>query len=243
MPAERRPDANPSRPSLAAAPVVALKDGELRVALSKGGAVSGLPSMDPALRDAIAEALRGALPAPQGLEPLQSGPLTLLGAPAGVSPFAPAVPLGTRVANDRPVFRWSPHPDARRYEVSVFDQDLQKRAGSGPITVTEWTPERPLPRGRTYLWQVSALTGHGRVRHGPGSSGPGSTLRGRGSRRACGGGPSPRRRARLSSAGHGGFHPGGPARRCRRGAPGAGRRQPRLGGGGAPVRSPTQAPG
>ena len=73
------------------------------------------------------------------------------------------MPVGTRVASDRPAFRWSAHPDARSYEVSVFDQDLRKRAGSGRITGVDWTPERRLPRGRTYLWQVTAITPHGRV--------------------------------------------------------------------------------
>ena len=162
-PRERRPVENGSRSSLAAAPLVTLKDGDLRVALSSDGVVSGLPAVDPELRDAIAGALRGALPAPQGLEALRSGPLTLLGGPGGATPLAPERPVGTRVASDRPGFRWSAHPDARSYEVSVFDQDLQKRAGSGPITGTDWTPERPLPRGHTYLWQVTALTPGGRV--------------------------------------------------------------------------------
>jgi hypothetical protein len=160
---ERRPGEDRNRPSLSAAPIVTLRDGDARVALSREGAVSGLPSMGPGLRDAIAGALRGVLPAPQGLEPLQPRPLALLGGPGDATAFAPVAPLGTRVASDRPVFRWSPDAEARTYEVSVFDQDLQKRAGSGPITGTRWTPERPLPRGHTYLWQVSALTGHGRL--------------------------------------------------------------------------------
>jgi hypothetical protein len=162
-PRERRPVENGTRPPVAAAPVATLKDGDLRLTLSADGAVSGLPAVDPKLRDAIGGALRGALRAPQGLDSLRSGPLTLLGGTSVAAAFAPVTPLGTRVASDRPAFRWAAYPNARSYEVSVFDQDLQKRAGSGPIAGTHWTPERPLPRGRTYLWQVTALTARGRV--------------------------------------------------------------------------------
>jgi hypothetical protein len=45
----------------------------------------------------------------------------------------------------------------------VFDQDLQRQLASGPITGTEWTPSTALARGRTYLWQVTALAGGERV--------------------------------------------------------------------------------
>ena len=64
---------------------------------------------------------------------------------------------------DRPTFRWSAHPDARRYEVAVFDQDLRRQLASGPVEGTDWTPAKPLARGRTYLWQVTALAGRERV--------------------------------------------------------------------------------
>ena len=162
-----RPPPQPGSPrgpsSLAAAPSVMLKDGDLVWALSPDGAVSGLPALDAGLRDAVAGALRGEWPAPQGLQSLQTGPLALLGASDDGGSFAPQAPLGTRVSSDRPTFRWSPRPGARSYEVSVFDEDLRKAAGSGPVTGSQWTPERPLPRGRAYLWQVAAVTDHGRL--------------------------------------------------------------------------------
>jgi hypothetical protein len=162
-PGQRGPVGHATPPSLAAAPFASLRDGDVRVALSSDGVVSGLPALDPRLRDAIAGALRGTLPEPAGLDALQAEPLTLLGGADVAAGFAPEAPLGTRVSSDRPTFHWSTHPEARSYEVSVFDRDLQKRAGSGPIASTDWTPERPLPRGRSYLWQVTALTPRGRV--------------------------------------------------------------------------------
>ena len=56
---------------------------------------------------------------------------------------------------------------------------------------------RPLARGRTYLWQVTAVTG-GRARHGAGAPRAGGALRGRGSGRAGRGGGAGARTAPAS---------------------------------------------
>ena len=119
-------------------------------------------SLDPGMRDAVDAARRGVLPTPTGLESLQAPRATLMGTEP-IPAFAPQSPLGTRVGTDRPTFRWTPHPGARTYEVAVFDTDLRKQLGSGPVAGTEWTPARGLPQGRTYLWQVTALAGGERV--------------------------------------------------------------------------------
>jgi hypothetical protein len=143
------------------APLAVLRDGELRVALAADGGVSGLPALDPAQRDAVAAALRGELPRPGGLDALRDGRRALMGA-AQPDAFAPQAPVGTRVT-DRPVFRWTAHPDARAYEVTVFDGDFTRAAASGPLTGTEWRPAHPLAEGGVFLWQVAALTSGGRI--------------------------------------------------------------------------------
>jgi hypothetical protein len=142
----------------AAAPssATALRDGEFRVALSATGAVSGLPSLPPDLRDGVVAVLRGALPPRNDLAGLRAATSPLLGSQSGRGGFGPLSPVGTRVSSDRPAFRWRTHPEALTYEVAVFDADLRKHAESGPVTGTTWTPARALPRGRVYLWQVSA---------------------------------------------------------------------------------------
>jgi hypothetical protein len=142
----------------APAPVASLKDGELRLALAADGAVSGLPAVDAATRVAVAAALRGALPAPQGLDALSTGQGKMLGVDA-VPAFTLVSPLGTRVLTDRPQFHWTARPGTRRYAVAVFDQDLRRQLASGPVAGTEWSATTALPRGRTYLWQVTALDG------------------------------------------------------------------------------------
>lgn len=145
-----RPAEETRRPGSPSPAVIAtLKDGDLS-------------HLDPAMRDAVAAARRGALPAPQGLASLAPERSTLMG-PETSAAFAPQSPLGTRVSADRPTFRWTAHPAATRYEVAVFDSDLQKQLASGPIVATEWTPSKSLARGRTYLWQVTALAGGQRI--------------------------------------------------------------------------------
>jgi len=160
-PTQRGPDVAGASPS-APAPVATLADGGRHVALFADGRVGGLPPLDGRTQSAVAAALRGSLPAPAGLLPLRSGPGTLMGS-APPAAFAPLAPLATRVGSLRPTFRWSAHPLAHTYEVAVFDQELRRQLGSGVVAGTEWTPATPLRRGRTYLWQVTALTGRGRV--------------------------------------------------------------------------------
>jgi hypothetical protein len=144
-------------------PLAVLRDGALRIALAADGSVSGLPPTSEAERAAVADALRGVLPRPEGADALRTGRSALMGAGGGDARFAPLSPVGTRVATDRPTFRWTGHPDARSYQVAVFDQDVRKQVESGPVTATEWQSPRALAAGRAYLWQVTAETSRGRV--------------------------------------------------------------------------------
>lgn len=61
-------------------------------------------------------------------------------------------PAGVVLDETRPTFSWSAHAGAT-YIVSVFDGERQV-VQSEPLSKTHWTPSRPLPRGRTYVWQV-----------------------------------------------------------------------------------------
>jgi hypothetical protein len=161
-PAEPTPSPGAGVVTPSPASVATLKDGDLRLGVSADGKVSGVSSLDPGMRDAVTAALRGVLPAPAGLAALQPAGSKVLGTETPAA-FAPLSPRGTRVRAERPTFRWTSHPAARTYEVAVFDRDLQKQVASGPVAGTEWTSTKALPRGRTYLWQVTALAGGERV--------------------------------------------------------------------------------
>jgi hypothetical protein len=115
-----------------------------------------LESLPAEWRRDVAAALRaGRLDRPREVADLAGAEPVLRGS-AAPAPFTLLAPLATAVAGGRPVFRWTPLPGASSYEVRVFDPALRPVAGGGPLTATEWTPDRPLPGGTVYAWQVAA---------------------------------------------------------------------------------------
>jgi len=66
-------------------------------------------------------------------------------------------PVGVVLDDPRPRFRWTAVEGAT-YEVAVFDGD-RRVTGSDTLTAAEWRPARALPRGRTYVWQVTVMRG------------------------------------------------------------------------------------
>ena len=83
------------------------------------------------------------------------------GGGGAVLAFALREPLGTAVESDRPRFRWERFAAARAYVVTVYDEDFARVARSPEVTSPEWTCDRPLARGKSYTWQVTALTASG----------------------------------------------------------------------------------
>ncbi len=88
---------------------------------------------------------------------------TLLNAAPSRVPFEPRGPMATAVTSPRPRFAWTAAPDATTYTVSVFDDRFNEVASSGPITSTEWSPSRDLPRNQVLSWQVVAESPAGRL--------------------------------------------------------------------------------
>ena len=85
-------------------------------------------------------------------------------APGSPSPAAPETnkgfallgPTGKTISETRPEFSWQPLPGAIRYSVAIVDARLHPVQRSPALRTTVWRPRRPLRRGRTYLWQVTA---------------------------------------------------------------------------------------
>jgi hypothetical protein len=98
---------------------------------------------------------------PQHVLALRSSTHALRGRTSAGGP-EPLAPLGAVVINDRPAFTWAALPNAR-YRVEVFDTSFRSVAASGELDAPRWTPPAPLPRGGTYLWQVTAMTPAGSV--------------------------------------------------------------------------------
>jgi hypothetical protein len=147
-------------------PIVAsIRDGGALVSLAADGSLSGLAGLPPELGDAVTSALgEGTLPRPDGVDLLRPAESPLMGdAPGAPDGFAVVSPVGSVVRSDRPTFRWTRLDGARAYEVTVATNDLEPVASSGETAATSWRPDAPLPRDRVLVWQVSAITGEGRV--------------------------------------------------------------------------------
>jgi anti-sigma factor RsiW len=133
---------------------VALRDpaGELRL-----DPAAGLVRLDP-LPAAVTHAVRtGAVELPALLGNL-IGTEGMLRGPAAMGRFELQAPVGTVVMADRPLFTWRPAEGATHYVVTVSDAAGAKELlKSPPLTETRWRPERPLSRGQTFSWEVSAL--------------------------------------------------------------------------------------
>jgi hypothetical protein len=88
---------------------------------------------------------------------LQEGADALRGAGTN-APRVTLEPSGSVLDTTRPRFRWSGLP-AGTYRVSIH-----RLAGGQVVTgqqssSTEWIPPRELPRGETYVWQVTVKAG------------------------------------------------------------------------------------
>jgi hypothetical protein len=127
------------------------------------------------VRPAVSEAIQhGKLRPPTDVIQLRGRAHTLSGAPETNTGFALLGPFGEAIAETRPEFRWQPLAGAIRYSVDAGLHPVQR---SPALRTTGWRPRRPLRRGQTYLWQVTA-TLRGRstvVASGPPS--PGALLR------------------------------------------------------------------
>ena len=94
-----------------------------------------------------------ALAKPAILDTLVAHDPTLRGGEADRT-FALHLPIATVVLDDRPTFRWAAVPNASTFDVAVADAETGDVVAKGSTSETSWRPDTPLPRGRTYTWQV-----------------------------------------------------------------------------------------
>ncbi|HVF43850.1 MAG TPA: hypothetical protein VM936_12595 [Pyrinomonadaceae bacterium] len=165
-PAVAPPYATPT-PSLPAAPNPTAEQVGLQARPSNPAApgrnadaeVQELASVPTRYREAVRRALKtNALTGPDVLAEVRSAPRTLMGRndARAADTFALESPAGVVSRSDRPAFRWRPLRDAEGYTVKVYDADFRLVASSPRLSAAEWTPDKPLARGRVYAWQVAA---------------------------------------------------------------------------------------
>jgi predicted anti-sigma-YlaC factor YlaD len=116
-----------------------------------------MAALPPDERRAVSEAIeRGEIKLPSTLEELRGRPQTLLGGSHDVTRSVVLEPTGEVVMDTQPLFHWQPVAGARSYSVAVFDTSLSQIQHSPVLQVTQWKADRPLVRGRVYLWQLTA---------------------------------------------------------------------------------------
>jgi len=121
--------------------------------------LAGLETLPGEQQQRVRAALQaGVAEPPAHLADLGGGPEALMGASSAES-FRLLEPLATVSVSDRPTFRWETLAGAETYAVSVSDEALHPVVQSPAVPRPPWTPDQSLPRGRTYMWQVTARRG------------------------------------------------------------------------------------
>jgi len=141
--------------------VVSLHDGSRDVRLLRDGQLAGISGLTIDDERRITNALRsGMLAVPPAATQLAKSGEALRSTFGAASSFEPLAPIGCIIVSDRPTFEWTSVP-AARYRVEVFSDHFRPVADSGMLDTTRWTLPRPLPRGATYVWQVTAFRSSG----------------------------------------------------------------------------------
>ena len=150
------------------APQVAVRDAGGLIGIDATGTVTGLTAeaAETSMTQLVADALtNGTLPSSAAASGLGGRELTLMSrSRQPLTTLAPLSPIATVVRTTRPVFRWSAHPGARGYVVTIYGPDFDQVMSSPTLTATTWTATAALKPGVTYQWQVSADTPEGPVR-------------------------------------------------------------------------------
>jgi hypothetical protein len=146
----------PRTPHALTAPQLALVDGEHHVSLDPAGRVTGLEAFSRETQERVASALtsRRIMLADLTDVRIERTPV------AGATPAAPLLrleaPVGAVVEETQPTLRWQALAQPSVYRVIVLGADRSPIIESADLTSGEWTPPKPLERGRVYSWQVSA---------------------------------------------------------------------------------------
>lgn len=133
----------------------ALSDGGRTVGLDAAGNLVGFDAAPLKYRSLLKESLRDQKLPAADVSDLRSKPAATMGTAETGEAFKVVGPVGRVVETTTPSLRWQPMRGAEAYVVEIYDQNYNKVASSGRIANNSWTPR--LERGRTYVWQVTAL--------------------------------------------------------------------------------------
>ena len=155
---EQAPPAQVDPPKEKDALTLSLNDGGATVGITAGGEIAGYDSMPAGRRAELKRVLSGAslhLPDLRDLK-AASGEFMSEGSNSSAT-FRINSPVGKVLLSTSPSFSWQAVPGADSYTVEVYDLNFKKVAASDHLKRTRWTTK--LPRGKTYVWQVTARKG------------------------------------------------------------------------------------
>src|SRR6266498_301967 len=135
--------------------MVVLQDGPNRITLDKSGRLVGLESLPHESQQEVKKVLTAeSIKRPNVLDELTSADVSLRAPSENEEPVKIVYPTNTIIADDKPVFEWTPAKTADGYRVEVGDSGFHQVAKSEilPPTSRTWTPSAPLKRGMVYTW-------------------------------------------------------------------------------------------
>ncbi len=158
----------------------ALSDANGQVTVDENNRVKGLENLSPAAQKAVAQSLQtGKVFVSNAANSLGGNGGVLMGGgdESNGVPFGLTTPLGRVIKENQPTLRWKPLKDATDYTVAIVDDKFRVIEESGKLSSTEWRPSKPLPRGTTYSWQVTATRADGSEAVSPASPAPQARFR------------------------------------------------------------------
>ncbi|HET9794279.1 MAG TPA: tetratricopeptide repeat protein, partial [Thermoanaerobaculia bacterium] len=155
------PRAAPARWWAAAAALIGAAAGAAWWAARGPASVSHASAAGEEVR--VRAALRsGRLPFPGFVKELSPAPEVLMGEGSASAPPRLS-PAGTGVLTGTPRFAWEAVPGVHAFRVRIFSIAGEPVAESPELAGPEWTPDRPLPPGKTYQWQIEGERGTDRI--------------------------------------------------------------------------------
>lgn len=156
----------PARQATPAPTLIALNDGHEQISLDAQGDITGLGPLSPIDQRRVKAALETQkVQVSKTLEELRSASGPIMGS-ANKADLALLSPIRKILVIDRPTFRWQPIDGAINYQVTITypAAGYKQIAVSPQLEEIRWTIDRPLERGRVYIWQVIARTNAGEVK-------------------------------------------------------------------------------
>lgn len=138
-----------------------LTDAGIKLTADQKGNLSGqtIDSLPTQLRREVQAAWREGKLATPDLSALEGAEISVMGDRASDEPrFRLKSPIREVVRSQQPRFSWEALQGAESYSIIVSDADTYEVIEtSGAVKTNYWKPKRALPRGRNYVWQVTAL--------------------------------------------------------------------------------------